>query len=165
MRNLVTDIENKIMPLIKVVEKREEWKAAGKKVVFTNGVFDILHAGHVRSLMQAASFGDRLVVGLNTDSSVKRLKGESRPVVNEDNRALLLAALSFLDAVVLFDDDTPIHLITTILPDVLVKSADYTPENIVGAKEVVDNGGEVKIATLIEGLSTSNIIKKIKEIF
>lgn len=140
---------------------RAQWKEQGKKVVFTNGVFDILHAGHVQSLINARSNGDRLIIGLNADASVKRLKGESRPIIQEADRALLLAALSFVDAVVLFEEDTPIKLIKTLLPDVLVKSADYNIDTIVGAKEVITNGGEVKIMPFVEGLSTTGIIDKI----
>lgn len=140
---------------------RAQWKQQGKKVVFTNGVFDILHAGHVQSLINARNNGDCLIVGLNADASVKRLKGESRPIIAEADRALLLAALSFVDVVVLFEEDTPIKLIKALLPDVLVKSADYNIGNIVGAKEVIDNGGEVKIMPFVEGLSTTGIIDKI----
>lgn len=141
------------------------WKMTGSKVVFTNGVFDILHAGHLRSLLQASGFGKYLVVGLNSDASVKRLKGEMRPVINQEHRALLLSALTCVDMVVIFDEDTPLQLIETLMPDVLVKSADYTPENIAGAREVIANGGEVKITPLVEGLSTTNIIEKIKKAY
>ena len=140
---------------------RAQWKQQGKKVVFTNGVFDILHAGHVQSLINARNNGDCLIIGLNADASVKRLKGESRPIIAEADRALLLAALSFVDVVVLFEEDTPIKLIETLLPDVLVKSADYNIDAIVGAKEVIANGGEVKIMPFVEGLSTTGIIDKI----
>ncbi|MFV0604724.1 MAG: D-glycero-beta-D-manno-heptose 1-phosphate adenylyltransferase [Niabella sp.] len=157
-------IENKILLPDDAAALRKGWKSKGEKTVFTNGVFDILHAGHVRALIQAASFGNRLIVGLNSDSSVKRLKGDSRPIIHEKDRALLLAALSCIDAVVLFEEDTPIQLIKTLMPDVLVKSADYKPETIVGAKEVIENGGEVKITPLVQGLSTTLIIEKIKTI-
>lgn len=149
------------MSLTAAAALRAQWKEQGKKVVFTNGVFDILHAGHVQSLINARSNGDRLIIGLNADASVKRLKGESRPIIQEPDRALLLAALSFVDAVVLFEEDTPIKLIKTLLPDVLVKSADYNIDTIVGAKEVIANGGEVKIMPFVEGLSTTGIIDKI----
>ncbi len=149
------------MSLTAAAALRAQWKEQGKKVVFTNGVFDILHAGHVQSLINARSNGDRLIIGLNADASVKRLKGESRPIIQEADRALLLAALSFVDAVVLFEEDTPIKLIKTLLPDVLVKSADYNIDTIVGAKEVIANGGEVKIMPFVEGLSTTGIIDKI----
>ncbi|MCH5685015.1 D-glycero-beta-D-manno-heptose 1-phosphate adenylyltransferase [Niabella sp. W65] len=132
------------------------------KVVFTNGVFDILHAGHVKSLTHASANGDRLIIGLNADASVKRLKGDTRPIIGEHDRAQLLAALQFVDMVVLFHDDTPIKLIEALLPDVLVKSADYNIDTIVGAKEVIANGGEVKIMPFVQGLSTTAIINKIK---
>jgi D-glycero-beta-D-manno-heptose 1-phosphate adenylyltransferase len=122
-----------------------QWKFAGKKVAFTNGVFDLLHIGHIASLSQAAAEGDCLVVALNTDASVKRLKGETRPVNNQEARTLIMAAMVMVDAVVLFDEDTPFELITAILPDVIVKGGDYTIEQIVGAKEVIANGGRVVI--------------------
>jgi len=133
-----------------------------KKIVFTNGVFDILHEGHIASLSEAASFGDVLIVGLNADESVKRIKGESRPVNNENSRALLLASLLVTDAIILFTEDTPFNLINSILPDVLVKGGDYTVDQIAGAKEVLANGGEVKIVPLLEGFSTTGIIQRMK---
>lgn len=153
---------NKIMLLQDAASLRRQWKADDKKVVFTNGVFDILHAGHARSLMAARAYGDYLMVGLNADASVKRLKGSYRPIINENERALLLASLFFVDAVILFEEDTPIALVKTLLPDVLAKSADYSIENIVGAEDVITNGGEVKIMPFVEGLSTTTIINKIK---
>ena len=133
------------------------WKFFGKRIVFTNGCFDLLHAGHIESLSQAAGFGDILIVGLNSDSSVKRLKGENRPIQSEQNRATLLASLYMVDAVVIFDEDTPLEIIKSIMPDVLVKGGDYTPETIVGAKEVMANGGKVEIIPLVPGLSTTNL--------
>lgn len=160
--NIEARIRSKITSLEEAAARRRQWKQQGKKVVFTNGVFDILHAGHVQSLMQARAAGDHLVVGLNADSSVKRLKGEHRPIIAEQDRALLLAALEFVDAIIVFEADTPIQLITTLLPDVLVKSADYRVENIVGAQEVTANGGVVKIMPFVAGLSSSVIINKIK---
>jgi len=134
----------------------------GKSIVFTNGVFDILHPGHIFSLSQAAKEADFLIVGLNSDNSVKRLKGQQRPVNNQDSRALLLASLLMVDAVVIFEEDTPLELINSIRPDVLVKGGDYTIENIVGAKEVISNGGRVVINPVIEGYSTTNMIDKLK---
>ena len=133
----------------------------GKSIVFTNGVFDILHPGHIFSLSQAAKEADFLIVGLNSDNSVKRLKGQQRPVNNQDSRALLLASLLMVDAVVIFEEDTPLELINSIRPDVLVKGGDYTIENIVGAKEVMSNGGRVVINPVIEGYSTTNMIDKL----
>ncbi len=138
------------------------WKAAGEKVVFTNGVFDLLHLGHVTYLAKAADLGDKLIIGLNTDASVKRLKGEGRPINDQNNRAALLASLFFVDTVVLFEDDTPRDLIAQLLPDVLVKGADYSVEQIAGAKEVLANGGEVKTITLVDGYSSTSIINRIK---
>lgn len=138
------------------------WKNEGKKVVFTNGVFDLLHLGHVTYLSKAAELGDKLIIGLNSDASVKRLKGESRPVNDQNNRSALLAALFFVDAVVLFEEDTPRDLIVDLLPDVLVKGADYTLDQIAGAKEVLANGGEVKTISLVDGYSSTSIINRIK---
>ncbi|AHF14527.1 rfaE bifunctional protein [Niabella soli DSM 19437] len=155
-------MSGKIISAPEALAQREKWRAAGEKVVFTNGVFDILHAGHVRSLAQAASCGDRLIIGLNTDHSVKKLKGPQRPIISEQDRAYLLAALFFVDAVVFFEDDTPLELITSLMPDVLVKSADYTIEQIAGAKEVLANGGKVELMPLVPGISSTTIIDKIR---
>jgi D-glycero-beta-D-manno-heptose 1-phosphate adenylyltransferase len=137
-----------------------QWRVTGKTVSFTNGVFDILHRGHIFSLSQAAAEADYLVVGLNSDASTKRLKGDSRPVNDEQSRALVLAALLMVDMVVIFEEDTPLNLITTLQPDVLVKGGDYTLEQIVGAKEVMAAGGKVIINPIVEGFSTTGIIKK-----
>ena len=130
--------------------------------MFTNGVFDILHPGHIFSLSQAAKEADFLIVGLNSDESVKRLKGQQRPINNQDSRALLLASLLMVDAVVIFEEDTPLELINSIKPDVLAKGGDYTIEQIAGAKEVMANGGRVVINPVIEGYSTTSIIDKLK---
>lgn len=137
------------------------WKFKDQKVVFTNGCFDIIHRGHVEYLAQAASLGDQLVIGLNTDASVKRLKGSSRPVQNENTRALVLASFSFVSKVILFDEDTPYELIKIIQPGILVKGGDYKPEEIVGNDIVKGYGGEVVTIDLVEGYSTSSIISKI----
>ena len=153
----------KITDLPELKSKVANWKAEGKKVVFTNGVFDLLHIGHITYMAKAAELGDKLIIGLNADASVKRIKGDDRPVNDQNSRALLLAALFFVDAVVLFEEDTPQQLIATLLPDVLVKGADYTIENIVGAKEVLANGGEVKTINFVEGHSSTSIIQKIKD--
>jgi D-beta-D-heptose 7-phosphate kinase/D-beta-D-heptose 1-phosphate adenosyltransferase len=136
----------------------------GKSIVFTNGVFDILHPGHIFSLSQAAREADFLVVGVNSDNSVKRLKGQQRPVNNQDSRALILASLLMVDAVVIFEEDTPLELINSIEPAVLVKGGDYTIENIVGAKEVIARGGKVVINPVVEGYSTTSIIDKLKDL-
>jgi len=152
----------KIQPLAQLKATVIAWQKEDKKVVFTNGVFDLLHLGHITYLAKAAELGDKLIIGLNADSSVKRIKGEDRPINDQNNRAALLAALFFVDGVVLFEEDTPINLISTLLPDILVKGADYTINNIVGAKEVMANGGEVKTITFVEGYSSTSIINKIK---
>jgi D-glycero-beta-D-manno-heptose 1-phosphate adenylyltransferase len=139
-----------------------EWRTAGERVVFTNGCFDLLHLGHVDYLEKASQLGDRLVIGINSDASVQRLKGSSRPLQPEGARARLLAALSFVDAVVLFEEDTPLELITLVAPQVLVKGDDYTVENIVGADVVIQAGGVVRTIPLVEGCSTTALVNKIK---
>jgi D-glycero-beta-D-manno-heptose 1-phosphate adenylyltransferase len=146
---------------IKQEAKRIRLKS--KTIAFTNGVFDILHEGHIAVLSEAASFADVLIVGVNSDASVKRLKGESRPINNENSRALIIASLIMVDAVVIFNEETPIELIKIIQPDVLVKGGDYTLETMVGAKEVLDAGGRVEIVPIKEGFSTTGIIKSICE--
>ncbi|MEP7165036.1 MAG: D-glycero-beta-D-manno-heptose 1-phosphate adenylyltransferase [Ferruginibacter sp.] len=158
----VQPIPSKILSSAELEREVRRWRLKNKKIVFTNGVFDILHEGHIASLSQAATYGNILVVGLNNDASVKRLKGPARPVNNENARALVLVSLLAVDAVVLFEDDTPLELIKTIMPDVLVKGGDYTVEQVVGAKEVIENGGEVILADIIEGVSTTTIIEKMK---
>lgn len=153
-------IEAKILSLKELVKKSQQWKAAGKKIAFTNGCFDILHAGHIYSLSQAAKEADYLIVGLNADASVKKLKGENRPVNDEQSRAQVLAALQMVDAVVIFAEETPLDLIKNLLPDVLVKGGDYTINEIAGAKEVIAAGGKIVLNPLLEGFSTSALIKK-----
>src|ERR1700744_1908144 len=160
--NLEQAILDKIIDLQSLKAKRDKWKAEGAKVVFTNGVFDLLHIGHITYLAKAAELGDKLIIGLNSDASVKRIKGDDRPVNDQNSRALLLAAMLFIDAVVVFEEDTPLNLISTLLPDILVKGADYAIENIVGGKEVIANGGEVKTITFVDGYSSTSIIKRIK---
>jgi D-glycero-beta-D-manno-heptose 1-phosphate adenylyltransferase len=162
-----TDIEktllDKISDLATLKGKVSAWQSEGKKVVFTNGVFDLLHIGHITYMAKASELGDKLIIGLNSDSSVKRIKGDDRPVNDQNSRAALLAALFFVDGIVLFEEDTPLNLISTLLPDVLVKGADYAVENIVGAKEVIANGGEVKTIDFVEGYSSTSIIQKIRK--
>ncbi len=159
----VSSIPNKIFNLDDLMHQVRRWRLHNKKIVFTNGVFDILHEGHIASLSEAASYGHVLIVGVNTDASVKRLKGESRPVNSENSRALILASLVMTDAIILFEEDTPLNLISAILPDVLVKGGDYTIGQVVGANEVMANGGEVKIVPIREGFSTTSIIQKMRD--
>lgn len=138
------------------------WRASVKgRVVFTNGVFDLLHPGHVDVLSAARSRGDALIVAINTDASVKRLKGPSRPVRSEVERAFVLAALEMVDCVVMFDEDTPLDLVLTLKPDVIVKGGDYTVDTIVGAREVQEWGGEAVVIPLTPGQSTTSIIEKL----
>jgi D-glycero-beta-D-manno-heptose 1-phosphate adenylyltransferase len=158
----VQSIPHKIFTLDALQHQLKRWRLQNKKIVFTNGVFDILHEGHIASLCEAAIHGHVLIVGVNADASVKRLKGESRPVNNETSRALLLAALLITDAIIIFEEDTPYNLITAIMPDILVKGGDYTIDTIVGAKEVIASGGQVIIAPILEGFSTTSIIEKMK---
>ena len=139
----------------------ETWKGFNDKVVFTNGCFDILHLGHIDYLAKAADLGERLIIGVNTDTSVAKLKGENRPIIDEHTRAAKLASLVFVDAVILFDEETPLELIKSVNPDVLVKGGDYTVDTVVGATEVLQNGGEVELIPFLEGHSTSAIIDKI----
>jgi D-glycero-beta-D-manno-heptose 1-phosphate adenylyltransferase len=155
-------IPDKIFTLQTLLPQLNRWRLLSKKIVFTNGVFDILHEGHIASLSEAAQYGTILIVAINADASVKRLKGESRPVNGENSRMLLMASLVMVDAVILFEEDTPLNLITAILPDVMVKGGDYTAEQIAGAKEVITNGGEVKIVPILQGFSTTGIIEKMK---
>lgn len=138
-----------------------DWKSKGDRVVFTNGCFDIVHLGHLDYLEKARNLGDKLVLGLNSDYSISSIKGENRPVINEESRARLMASLAYVDLVIIFGDDTPLKLIQTMSPIILVKGDDYTVDTIVGAKEVMAAGGEVKTIELVKGYSTSSIIEKI----
>ncbi len=156
--------KDKILSLDDAISTVQLWKQRGKKVVFSNGCFDILHAGHVDYLEKAHALGDYLVMGLNTDASISRIKGPLRPVVNQEYRSRLLAALEFVDMVVLFDDNTPHELIKMLLPDILVKGNDYEISNIVGADIVMQHGGKVETIELTKGLSTTAIIQKIKQL-
>lgn len=141
----------------------KEAKLNNKRVVFTNGCFDILHAGHVTYLHEASKLGDILVIGLNSDNSVTRLKGEARPINNEEDRAIVLSSLKSVDYVTIFNQDTPLELIELITPDILVKGGDYSVDTVVGAEHVQKNGGMVVIISLVEGKSTTNIINKMKK--
>ena len=139
----------------------DAWKSAGLKVVFTNGCFDILHRGHVEYLAEAKACGDKLVLALNGDRSVQELKGNSRPIQNQDDRAAIMDALESIDLVVVFDEETPADIVKTLIPNVLAKGGDYTPETIIGADTVIENGGEVKVIPFWPGCSTSSIVEKI----
>ena len=156
-------IEKKIAYTAKEAENTLSlWRFKDDKIVFTNGCFDILHKGHIEYLAKAASLGTKLIIGLNTDASVKRLKGDSRPVNDENARALLLASLVFVDKVILFDTDTPRDLIDFVQPDVLVKGGDYKLEEIVGYDIVKAKGGEIVTLDFVEGYSTTSLIEKMK---
>ncbi len=157
-----TRIPDKILTGEDIQRQVARWRLVSKRIVFTNGCFDILHAGHLDLLSKAAMLGDVLVVGLNSDASVRRLKGEERPVNDERFRAQLLSHLQMVDAVAIFEEDTPLELIRLINPDVLVKGGDYRAEEVVGYADVVSNGGRVDIIPLVDGLSTSALIKRIR---
>jgi rfaE bifunctional protein nucleotidyltransferase chain/domain len=154
-------IPQKIYDLPGLQHQLRRWRLLSKTIAFTNGCFDILHQGHIASLSDAAREADILIVGLNSDASTRRLKGPQRPINNEQARATVLAALLMVDAVILFEEDTPLNLITTVSPDVLVKGGDYTIDQIVGAKEVMAAGGRVVINPIVPGFSTTGLIDKI----
>lgn len=158
--NHLEKIQNKILNKDNLAEWVAECRAKGSKIVFSNGCFDILHRGHVEYLAKAADFGDEMLIGLNTDASVKRLKGPSRPINDEYARAIVLAGLEFVSAVVLFDEDTPYNLIKAVQPDVLVKGSDYKPEDIVGYDIVTAKGGRVETIYFVDGYSTTRTIEK-----
>ena len=165
MNTIKTDwLYRKIMGREALARKCNSWRGSGKKIVFTNGCFDLLHTGHLDYLARAASLGNILIVGLNSDPSIKRLKGPERPVNVQSDRALALAALLLVDAVCVFEEDTPLALIEAVKPDVLAKGGDYTPETIVGAPFVTRNGGEVAIIPFVEGYSTTGLLKKIRSL-
>ena len=161
--NNLNKITNKICTLSNLKTKVEKWKEKGEKVVFTNGCFDLVHRGHIEVLAKTADLGDRLIIGLNSDESIRELKGKNRPIIDETSRAFLLAALHFVDAIVFFPEETPIILIKTIVPNILAKGGDYKIEDIVGYEIVIQNGGEVKTIPLTDGFSTTNIVEKIKK--
>jgi D-beta-D-heptose 7-phosphate kinase/D-beta-D-heptose 1-phosphate adenosyltransferase len=155
-------INKKIYTLTEIQKQVASWRVTNKTIAFSNGCFDILHEGHIFSLSAAAKEADYLIVGINSDESVKKLKGPERPINNEKSRSLLLSNLAIVDAVVIFNEETPLELIKSILPDVIVKGGDYTIEQIVGSKEVIANGGRVVINPIVEGFSTTGIIQHIK---
>jgi len=152
----------KIVNLSEAKTQVSEWQRAGNRVVFTNGCFDLIHLGHVDYLEKARMLGDKLVIGLNTDDSVSRFKGPERPLQDQTSRARVLAAMQFIDLVVFFNEDTPLNLISELLPNILVKGSDYLADNIVGADVVKKNGGVVKTIDFVPGYSTTRIVEKIK---
>lgn len=156
--------QNKILNRDALAQQAKQWHAEGKKIVFTNGCFDILHRGHLEVLTTSSGYGDVLVVGLNTDASVKRLKGPERPVNDQDFRSWMMASLEMVNAVTLFDEPTPLALIEALKPDVIVKGGDYTPDQVVGATEVLARGGEVKIVPIVKGYSTTSLIEAIRKL-
>ncbi len=163
MLNKLELIHNKIYTFEQLKLIVNQWKMLSKKVVFTNGCFDIIHRGHNTYLLEAAEFGNKLIVAVNSDASVRKLKGENRPIVDEYSRAFNLASHTYIDAVILFDEDTPLNLINEFQPDVLIKGGDYTIDTIVGAQEVLNYGGKVEIIPFLEGYSTTNIIEKMNK--
>lgn len=156
-------VSTRVFEREEMIRQVNRWRLAGGSICFTNGVFDMLHPGHLQSLSLAAAQATHLIVGLNSDASVKRLKGEERPIMDQHARALLLASLLMVDAVVIFDEDTPLELIKEIRPDVIAKGGDYTEEQIAGTREVRAAGGRVFIHPLVEGWSTTQLIGRMKQ--
>lgn len=156
-------VKSKIYAAGSVLPCVEQWHKEGKNIVFTNGCFDIVHRGHLDYLSKAAALGDKLIIGLNTDASVRGIKGPERPITDEYSRAWLLASLCYVDAVVLFDEPTPYELISRVQPQVLVKGADYKAEEVVGYDIVTANGGKVVTLEFLTGFSTTSIIEKIRK--
>ena len=155
--------EAKILSVEDLIKKTNQWKATNKKIAFTNGCFDILHPGHIYSLQLASAEADYLIVAINADDSVRKLKGAGRPLNNQAARSLIIASLAMVDAVCIFEEETPLELIKSIMPDVLVKGGDYTTDQIAGAKEVIAAGGKVVINPLLENYSTTAIIRKMNK--
>jgi D-glycero-beta-D-manno-heptose 1-phosphate adenylyltransferase len=156
-------IQKKLMNSAQLIDQLNQWQKEGCKIVFSNGCFDIIHLGHIDYLARAADFGDKMVIGLNTDSSVSKIKGPTRPINDEHSRAMVLASLEFVSAIILFDEPTPYELIRLVQPDVLVKGADYKPEEIVGYDIVTAKGGVVKTIPFVDGYSTTRIEQRIRE--
>jgi rfaE bifunctional protein nucleotidyltransferase chain/domain len=155
-------INSKLFSIKSLQAQVNAWKKSSQTVVFTNGCFDVIHRGHIEVLARTADLGDKLIVGLNSDSSIQKLKGKDRPIMDENSRAILLTALSFVDAIVLFSEDTPLNLINTFKPDILAKGGDYEISTIVGHEIIQQNGGEVILVPFVDGFSSTNIINKIK---
>ena len=161
--SVLKSIENKIFSLRELKSKIGFWKKNGEKIVFTNGCFDIIHNGHIECLSKASEQGTKLVVALNSDTSVKKLKGNDRPILDQKNRSMVLASLAFVDAVILFNEQTPINLIREILPNVLVKGDDYAIKDVVGHDIVQENGGKVVLIPLVKGISSTQIINDLNK--
>ena len=161
---MLNQIIAKIQPLPEALTYVHAWRRAGQKIIWTNGVFDLLHQGHIKYLAAARTLGDRLVVGINSDASVRRLKGDDRPILDQDARLLQMAALMMADLVVLFEEDTPLECILALRPDLIVKGGDYQAQDVVGAKVVPQWGGAVKILPFEAGHSSSQLIRKIKSL-
>ena len=162
MSKALERVKNKIFNKNNLLEKLEIWRGANKKIVFTNGCFDLIHLGHIEVLARSADLGDILIIGVNTDSSIKELKGNNRPIIEENSRAQQLASLEFVDAVILFNEQTPLELIKVIKPNVITKGGDYSSKQVVGNEIAVRNEGEVIIIPLTQGYSTTSILDKIK---
>ena len=162
MSKALERVKNKIFNKNNLLEKLQTWRGANKKIVFTNGCFDLIHLGHIEVLARSADLGDILIIGVNTDSSIKELKGNNRPIIEENSRAQQLASLEFVDAVILFNEQTPLELIKVIKPNVITKGGDYNSEQVVGNEIAVKNEGEVIIIPLTQGYSTTSILDKIK---
>ena len=160
---MATVLLSKVLPLAALCAERERLREAGKKVLFTNGCFDLLHPGHVRYLQQARALGDALIVALNSDRSVRELKGDKRPILTQDERAEVMAALACVDYVAIFDEPTPREVIAALLPDVLVKGGDWGIDQIVGREEVEAAGGQVMSLPFVDGCSTTDVIERIAQ--
>lgn len=158
------NIQHKILDAGQLKARLNIWRLLEKKIVFTNGCFDLLHPGHIDYLAKAADLGDKLVIGLNSDRSASGLKGPNRPITDENSRSLMLASFSFVDALIIFDEQTPLELIKWVKPDILVKGADYTVDQIIGSDIVLKNGGEVKTLEYLPGYSTTLIEQKIRAV-
>ncbi len=162
MSKSLKKINNKIFLEKGLKKKLDSWRQKGEKIVFTNGCFDLIHLGHIEVLARSADLGDRLIIGVNTDISIKNIKGENRPIIEEDSRVKQLAALEFVDAVILFNESTPNKIINYIKPDIITKGGDYKTEKVVGYETVIKNNGRVVIIPLTQGFSTTSILNKIK---
>jgi len=162
MSKKLNKLKSKILNINDLSKIINEWRLNGDKIVFTNGCFDLIHLGHLEILARSADLGDKLIVGINSDESIKKIKGNSRPIIEEDSRAKQLAAIEFIDAVILFNEDTPYNLINILKPDVLTKGGDYKKNDIVGNQLINKEKGEVVIIPLTQGYSTTSILEKIK---